>query len=496
MDVITSTATAIILNNPHTLWILIVGFVLAFILGAGMGGNDVANAFGTSVGSKVVTIIQAYMLATVFETAGAMLVGSFVVDTMRKGVVDTTLYDQEQQLFMLGQLAILGGCAAWLMIATVMQMPVSTTHSIVGATIGFSIVCKGLEGIRWIEIGKIVSSWFLSPALSGFLSSSLYLIVDHTVLRKPNALESGYIALPIFYAVCVGVNAFMVVYQGSPALHFDKIPWYAAILISVLIGLLTGFAVHFLAIPRIRRKIRDSHSTSSGTRSNSDGELVNESTVEKRVAAWESLEGTKTMPALTMPGRPASEEPRTGLSWLLPRPGQIEETAVLELFKYIQLFTACFAGFAHGANDVSNAIAPLSALWAIWNKGNQEAPVDWWIVLYGVAAICVGLWLLGHRVIKTVGTEMSEINPASGFTIEFGAAMAALIASKLGLPISTTHCLVGSVVCVGYLRSRENVDWRIFRNIAVSWVVTLPVAGLIGAGIMFLLKTVALDKPS
>ncbi|CAJ0929800.1 unnamed protein product, partial [Mesorhabditis belari] len=497
LDAITSTSRINAMPpwfQQSTLWILIIGIVIAFILGAGMGGNDVANAFGTSVGSKVVTIFQAYILATIFETLGAVLVGTYVVETMRKGVVETSLYIGEEKLYMLGQLAILGGCAAWLLLATVLKMPVSTTHSIVGATVGFSLVCHGFEGIQWKEIGKIVGSWFLSPALSGFISSILYLIVDHSVLRRNQPVEAGFRALPIFYGVCVGVNAFMVTYQGTPLLKLDKLPWWAALLISIGVALIVGFGIHFILIPRLRRKIRDEQkkapvSMGNGSEESSGGNSP----------AWSSpneLESAKQrqQETLPMPGRPVSTKPKTGLQWFLPDPNRVESPEVLRLFAIIQLFTACFAGFAHGANDVSNAIAPLGALIAVYRDYDvqQAAPVRSYVILYGVLGICVGLWLLGHRVIKTVGTNMSEITPASGFTIEFGAAMAALIASKAGLPISTTHCLVGSVVCVGFLRSRKNVDWRLFGNVALSWVVTLPVAGFISAGIIFVLKNIAL----
>ncbi|KAK5968274.1 Phosphate transporter, partial [Trichostrongylus colubriformis] len=167
------------------------------------------------------------------------------------------------------------------------------------------------------------------------------------------------------------------------------------------------------------------------------------------------------------------------LGWFLPDKDRLEDLETIKLFSTIQVFTACFAGFAHGANDVSNAIAPLTALVSIYKDKNalQEGEVPIYILLYGVFAICVGLWTLGHRVIRTVGTNMSEINPATGFTIEFGAAMTALISSKLGLPISTTHCLVGSVVAVGVVKSRKGIDWTIFRNIVISWVVTVPVSG-------------------
>ncbi|PIO73555.1 phosphate transporter family protein, partial [Teladorsagia circumcincta] len=400
----------IVLAVEHSmLWALIVGVILAFLLGAGMGGNDVANAFGTSVGSGVLTIIQAYILASIFETLGAVLVGWSVTDTMRKGVVDTEQYVGTPKELMLGQVAILGGCAGWLLIATICRMPVSTTHALVGSTLGFSIVLRGFHGIRWMKIVDIV-------------------------------------------------------------LHFDRIPVWGAVIISLGCGLIAAAFVQFVMKPRFNRKIRATASVMP---------IVYAVTVNSDMETdrYDQQKGEKDV---EQGGR--FKNVRSFLGWFLPDKDRVEDDHTIKLFSTIQVFTACFAGFAHGANDVSNAIAPLTALVSIYTDKNalQEGEVPIYILLYGVFAICVGLWLLGHRVIRTVGTNMSEINPATGFTIEFGAAMTALISSKLGLPISTTHCLVGSVVAVGVVKSRKGIDWTIFRNIVISWVVTLPCSGLDG----------------
>uniref|UniRef100_F1KS88 Phosphate transporter n=1 Tax=Ascaris suum TaxID=6253 RepID=F1KS88_ASCSU len=524
-----------------------VGVILAFILGFAMGANDVANAFGTSVGSGVITLKWAYILATIFETLGALLVGYNVTDTMRKGVVDVKLYDDQPKVLFLGQLAILGGCSSWLLIATFAHLPVSTTHSITGATVGFGLVAMGGKGIHWMKIVSIIASWFVSPILSGLVSSILYIIVDFSVLRRSNPFRSGLIALPIFYWFCIAFNVFAVSYQGSKLLHLASIPLWLSITISCVIATICAIAIHFILVPYLKKSVEKqvSEHTEGDIKSDIKREKSIAATSISKVQGLDEIISTSDViydiAVLSAPpkseriGTPLTHQSTFGIDdhdhqaapsqsdstdvrivqsdstvvdfnqhsslrkedsavssnmksairavkrftrWFLPARDRTPDDKTLKVFSSIQVFTACFAGFAHGANDVSNAIAPLTALLAIYMhmdvEQKRETPI--YVLLYGVFAICVGLVALGKKVILTVGTKMSKINAASGFTIEFGAAVTALLASKAGLPISTTHSLVGSVVFVGMVKSRKGVDWRIFRNIALSWVVTLPVS--------------------
>uniref|UniRef100_A0A0R3PYF0 Phosphate transporter n=1 Tax=Angiostrongylus costaricensis TaxID=334426 RepID=A0A0R3PYF0_ANGCS len=397
---------------------------LAFALGIGLGANDVSNTFGTSVGSGVLTPPQvrilherflkieayAYTLASIFITLGSILIdesftikhiglvffpsdhtsfsarqfllkGWSVTDMMRKGVVDVTEYLRHPDELMLGQVAILGGTAAWLGITTAVQMPVSTTHALMGSTLGFSLVLRGTEGVNWDEILKITST-----------------VVEIDAVRQSS-----------FKTVQLNTPTKVSEFSGSDS-------------VLSVIG-------------------------------------CNE------VSSYSGL--------------------RSIIKWLLPDVTRIDDEKTVQLFSSIQVFTACFAGFATGANDVSfktyevslsNVIAPVATLVAIYKdkSAKQDAEVPIYVLLYGVVAICIGLWTLGYRIISTVGSRVSHINPASGFTIEFGAAMTTLIASKFGLPISTTQCLVGSVVFVGSVRSGEGVNWTVFRNIVITWLSTLP----------------------
>ena len=571
-----SSADSLSSFQHAALWALIVGTVLAFLLGFGMGANDVSNAFGTSVGSKVLTLKQAYVLASIFETLGAVLVGYNVTDTIRKGVVDLSIYQQQPKALLLGQLAVLGGCSCWLMIATFAELPVSTTQSVVGATIGFSLTMEGLRGIRWWMVGQIALSWVTSPLLSGLVSGLLYLAVDFSVLRRKEPLEAGLRIMPIFYFFCIAFNCLTISYQGSKLIGLETIPLWLATAISLAAGLVAALAVHYLLKPKltswihrkntivtIRETLKRSGSVLShppapeamlqrNGRSHLDGNYVIEimpeiseyseiqpgedakspplsvspdfgcpqrmehqqkqqqrhprnahiSFSEENAHTWPRKLSRRRMRMISetvvsvnyLPQRLDNWTPKSFLRWLMPAHDRKEDKKTLRLFSSIQVFTACFAGFAHGSNDVSNAIAPLTAILAIYSSGGvlQEETTPIYVLLFGVFAMCVGLCLLGHKVIKTVGQRMSDIHAASGFTIEFGAAVTALLASKVGLPISTTHCLVGSVVVVGTIKSGAGIKWSILRNVVFSWLVTLPVTAMISSGIMLLFKLIAL----
>ena len=617
--------------SSDLLWIVIVAFVVSFVLAFGVGANDVANSFGTSVGAKVLTIRQACILATIFEIAGAVLIGisiqfnssvlnnhsiqfQFVLgykvsDTMRKGIIDPSIYNNSNSELMLGNLAALGGSAVWLMVATFLKLPISGTHSIVGATIGFSLVAKGTQGVQWAKLGQIVASWFVSPILSGLMSSVLFLAIRALILRKPTPLDHGLRALPIFYALTLMVNVFSIVLDGPKLLYFDRIPLWGTILLSALVGLLAGFVVHVFMVPRLRRSILEGRSAEEAARAKfafggdsgpgSAASSANITPEESRNASMDNIpyNGTRSAtteldPSNTIHSRtagkrnssrlsppssgsgrsgkpmrfgfrksqpktislageespfiaetrldnqgnkggqqPDSEQPTPthGLSPCssavplinaagIPHPAIVKKTIndgdaenppptctvstvggagaaagvedppeVVRLFSFLQIMTASFGAFAHGGNDVSNAIGPLVAIWLIFKEGNveQRAETPLYILFFGGIGITIGLWVWGRRVIKTVGEDLTKLTSSSGFTIEIGAAFTVLVASKIGVPISTTHCKVGSVVFVGWAQTtRSGVDWALFRNIVFAWAVTVPIAGGLSAAIM------------
>lgn len=524
------------------LWTLIIGFCIAFILAFAIGANDTANSFGTSVGSKVLTLYQAYVLATVFETLGAALLGYQVTDTMRKGVIDLKVYQGKEAELMLGQIAVLTGCGIWLLAATFLKLPVSTTHSIVGSTLGYTLLLKGTQGIRWWPVIRIFLSWFISPVLSGLVSVIFYIIIDHAVLRRKRPLRCGLIFLPMLYFICVGVNVFTIMYDGSEFLGFNQLSFWVVIAITIGIAAVTAIIVQFFIAPRLKARILQSTfedlqvytncelkpGIPSGTGldkcdfSSQTEVLSRPETSEESIAGTKALlqyeNGRQNSPESMMGGKDAfktsnslqnykngfGQRPNVHLGHNTIRPtrsieaffrsSKPEDPQASKLFSFLQVMTACFGGFAHGGNDVSNAIAPLVSLYAIYNEHSvmQSAQTPVWLLIYGAAGMCVGLWLLGHRVIYTVGENLTTITPPRGFAIEFGAAVTVLLSSKLGLPVSSTQCKIGSVVSVGMMQATDSgtVKWSTFRNIALSWVVTLPVTGILSAITVYVLRLI------
>ncbi|XP_039263384.2 sodium-dependent phosphate transporter 1-A-like [Styela clava] len=572
-------------STDDLLWTLIFGFIVAFILAFAVGANDVANSFGTTVGAKVLTLKTACILASIFETLGAVLLGAKVGETIRKGIIDITIYnatEEGRELLMIGEVSAMTGAAIWQLIATCLGLPVSGTHSIVGACIGFSLVAVGATGVNWKKLGLIIGSWFISPVLSGIMAVSLYIFVSKFILAKDNPLQNGLKCLPFFYAFTFGINCFSIFYTGAPLLGLDLEVWMV-VLITLGLMIIVGVVVQCVVVPRLRRKAlkgmdiesltglsmvkrRSSDDTSpfqTPTKSQNKTDSVlndsgyqtpndprkrtnivvdqsdfpviigDESANDSLLQQYEteindkdnnSSTGDKTSEAdddmtklkLKSPSIKKSEsygdddsayedpimnksqlkEPSIDKTDKLDEDDKEEEEdppSVRLLFSTLQILTACFGSFAHGGNDVSNAIGPLIALWLIYHSGNvvQKAATPWYLLLYGGLGIIAGLWILGRRVIRTIGSDLTKITPSRGFCIELMTALTVLIASNIGIPVSTTHCKVGSVVSIGWFRSRSAVTWSTVRNIAIAWFVTVPVSGLISAGVMYVLLLIA-----
>ncbi|XP_048590616.1 sodium-dependent phosphate transporter 1-A isoform X2 [Nematostella vectensis] len=462
---------------------------------------------------------------------------------------------------MVGSLSALTGTSVWLLVATFFNLPVSGTHSVVGATMGYALVAQGLHGVQWKTFGKIAGSWVVSPLLSGLISSLLFMLVRRIILRKSESFEAGLKFLPLFYAFTITVNFFSVFYKGSHMLHFNKIPLYGVLILTFGSGIVTALFVRFYLVGFMRRRIIrevdqlgidvkamytpdvdpaellqrveviieenedevEAAEKSVDPEANGDtSKLSNGVTKPARelncqVSHHSILSGTPTDKKQLIPDSPQEhlhEHPLEHLhgpsdlntfegrklamqhqsirrrTWSMGMQDRTtarclitDEPKTGRLFAFLQILTASFGAFAHGGNDVSNCIGPLISLWTIYWTGEiaQKVAIPVWILLYGGVGISIGLWVWGRRVIKTVGEDLTPITPSSGFTIEIGSALTVLLASNLGIPISTTHCKVGSVVMVGRARSREVVDWKVFRNVVLAWIVTMPVAGAISA---------------
>uniref|UniRef100_A0A0N5C900 Phosphate transporter n=1 Tax=Strongyloides papillosus TaxID=174720 RepID=A0A0N5C900_STREA len=495
------------------------GFVIAFILAFAIGANDTANSFGTSVGSKALTLIQAYILASIFESLGAALLGYKVTDTMRKGVVDVKVYENEPGLLLIGQIGILAGCGIWLLLATVFNAPVSTTHSIVGATLGFSIAFKGFVGINWYKIIKIIVSWFISPVLSGLTS----LGISYGLKYFYQCFDKPYVAaiksLPFLLIGTISLNVFAILFEGPELLGINELSGGKILILSCIVGILGYIIFYFVekcylkqmyddilngktilkknmeknerdSVPE--RKTSDSKNAFSTDILSTDENIStkkNFSLNHKNCGNIRSNEECCEISDLKLDDNFKKEE---GIIYI-PVNNSLEEREEIvmgKVFSILQVLTACFGGFAHGGNDVSNAIAPIVSMFSIWRDGNvhQVEGTPIYLLIFGAVGMCVGLWVLGHRVIYTVGNNLTEITPIKGFSIEFGAAGTVLIASKIGIPISSTQCKVGSIMFVGVFDKSSKLDWSLLRSITISWIVTLPFTGFFSGFVAIILQ--------
>ncbi|MCH2147109.1 MAG: inorganic phosphate transporter [Phycisphaerales bacterium] len=466
--------------------LIILALVFGFYMAWNIGANDVANAMGTSVGSGALTFKRAVILAAILEFAGAFFVGSHVSDTVRKGIVDPMLFSGDPQAFVLGMLSALLAAGLWLQIASYFGWPVSTTHSIVGAIIGFGIVYGGMTAIHWNKVSTIAASWVVSPLLSGTISFLIFQVVMHQVFYKADPVKAVRKFTPYMVFMVLGIMTLVMVFKGLKHLKLDlSLP--NALLVASGVGLLGAL----LSVVLLRRYKTDD-------------------TLEDQRQAREQYTARamqKAMKHLNRARRSADGDEQGMIDGMLEEARAITDTSekranlgsnnefrqVERIFIFLQILTACFVAFAHGANDVANAIGPLSA--AVQTAQDAvvaaKATVPMWALALGGFGIVVGLATYGWRVMETVGKKITELTPSRGFCAEFGAATTIVLASKLALPISTTHTLVGAVLGVGLARGIGALNLSTVRDIAISWVVTIPAGAIMailiykGLGLIF-----------
>jgi len=405
--------------------------ILAIIFGTfmawGIGANDVANAMGTSVGSGAVTIKQAIIIAVIFEFAGAILAGGEVTATIRKGILDAALFTNEPHLLVYGMLASLLAAGMWLLIASSFGWPVSTTHSIVGAIVGFGAVGVGVDAVAWSKVFKIVISWVASPVLAGVISFILFRSLQNLIIDTKHPFDNAKKYVP-YYMFLVGfIVSLVTIFKGLKhiGVSFDTFTSYS---LSIGVGLLVAIIGTFL--------IRNIHLDPD----------------ENKDFYYASME---------------------------------------RVFGVLMIITAAAMAFAHGSNDVANAIGPLAAIYSVVESGGligAKSALPIWVLLVGGTGIVIGLITYGHKVIATIGTGITQLTPSRGFAATLAAAATVVIASGTGIPVSTTQVLVGAVLGVGLARGMAALDTRVINKIFLSWIVTLPAGAFMSILFFFALK--------
>lgn len=462
--------------------ILVTGFYLAWNIGA----NDVANAMGTSVGSGALTLKQAVLIAAVLEFSGAFFFGSHVSKTMQSGIVNPAIFEQDPKILVYGMLSALASAGLWLQLASYYGWPVSTTHSIVGAIVGFGAIVGGVHAIYWKEVGFIVSSWILSPLMGGLLGYYVFNLLRKKIFYSSHPVEAAKKWTPFLVFCLVMILSLILTFEGLKNTTLALSSFEKGML-SVLLGLV-GAVISYFLVRRIKPSAR--HEKAPVVYS---PEIIT------------SLD--KSRKHLQKVQAQTSGEVNYHVSLLLEEVGSlkrsIEEKQEVEnehseylkvekIFSYLQIMSACMMAFAHGANDVANAIGPLSAAIAILTTGLMavDAPVPMWALALGGVGIVIGLATWGWRVIETIGKKITELTPSRGFSAEFGAATTIVLASRLGMPISTTHTLVGAVLGVGFARGLGAVNLTTTRDILISWIVTVPIGAVIAILLFYPIRAI------
>ncbi|MDA8962715.1 inorganic phosphate transporter [Pseudomonadales bacterium] len=411
----------------HGYLLLILTCCFGLFMAWGVGANDVANAMGTSVGSKAITVKQAILIAMIFEFAGAYLAGGEVTSTIRKGIIDPAILTDSPQLLVYGMMSALLAAGTWLLIASMKGWPVSTTHSIVGALVGFAAVGIGVDAVAWPKVGKIVASWVVSPVMAGTISYWLFMSVQRLILDTKDPFKNAKKYVPIYMFAVGFMIAMVTLLKGLKHVGIEldfgfESKFANAIPGSVLLGIIVALIGKYFL-----KNIKD-----------------------------------------------------TPIDFSANRFANVEK-----IFAVLMVFTACAMAFAHGSNDVANAVGPIAAVVGVISSGGDvvaKSAMPPWILLLGGGGIVLGLATYGFKVMATIGRKITELTPSRGFAAELGAATTVVLASATGLPISTTHTLVGAVLGVGLARGIGALNLRVVSTIFMSWLITLPA----GAGLAIL----------
>lgn len=575
------------------LWILVVGSFASFYNAWGIGANDCANSFATSVGAKVLTLKKAIIIASIFEFLGAFLMGSHVTSAIRKKIVSIDIFEDEPGALMFGMLCSNLAAGIWLNLATYFKFPVSTTHSIIGAIIGFSMAYGGTKSVLWNKVGLVVASWVLSPVLAGVFSLLFYTIIKKYVFQSQNPVDNTILVFPILTFFTFLINGFFIFYKGTPQLKLDKLDLWVSIVVAFSLAIVMSILSWYYYLPYAKRKMmeqrelrlqssedvqqiadpeetqEDSHKEPPVLMLEGSDELNNsteidntDSKLSKRTPGYRSaltnddVSIETSMDTFTRVENQDESDSNINnqnndnkgnksrfskICSSLSKIFNVDENKLyqdqnikkddtiyvdnLSLFdnvkrlkNYIQsllikekadkiellhqnaiaidpdaeqlcsslqVITACFSSFAHGANDVANSIAPLATIYSIYKleSVNKKMDVPLWVLFIGGLGIVLGLATWGYKIIDRIGKELTKITPSRGFIIELSAALTTLIASRAELPVSTTHCQIGSVIGCGIGDNKNNMEWKLVKEIIYSWIITLPATGFLSAAL-------------
>ena len=413
--------------DQMTLYIVLAA-VFGLYMAWAIGANDVANAMATSTGAKAISFKQAVVIAAVFEFAGAVLAGGSVTSTIRSGIVDASLLAGTPELMIYGMLGSLLAAAVWLNLASKMGWPVSTTHSIIGAIVGFAAVGIGMDAVQWGKVGQIVMSWVVSPLVSGVIAFIIFRTVQVLILDRTDPIERARKYVPVYMLVAAFMVVMMTLTKGLKHVGLDLTTpqnLVIATVVSIIVAVAGKLIIDRIQVdPDADRKFRFA-------------------TVER-------------------------------------------------IFGVLMVITACSMAFAHGSNDVANAVGPVSAVISVATTGLVEgkSAVSPWVLLLGGGGIVLGLATYGRKVMQTVGTQITALTPSRGFAAEMSAASTIVLASSTGLPISTTHTLVGAVLGVGMARGISAINLTVIRNIFLSWLITVPAGAVLSVIFFFILRAV------
>jgi len=494
-------------SETQVWWIYVIALCGGFYMAWSIGANDVANAMGTSVGSGALTLRNAIIVAAIFEFAGAFLVGSHVSETVRKGIFSDEAIkflndsDDGGRLYIYGMMGALLAAATWLLTATYFGLPVSTTHSIVGSVVGFGMLIfwDDLSMIHWDKVGNIVLSWVVSPVLAGGFSFLVFIAIQRLVLHKKDMVNSAKRMAPFLVFLVFLIISLVTLYKGLKPLKLDW-TFSQALLGATGIGIVSAL----ISIPLLNRITveEDDPETAHAQNPVIGEDLARMKTKFKKLSMLATGEVEGKLESLGARIEELSAEveeqdqPPAGKTEGAGAWGTPQMRATEKIFVYLQILSACTVAFAHGANDVANAVGPLmGVVGALQREGEivSEALSGRWslyILGLGGLGIVIGLATWGYKVIETIGKKITELTPTRGFSAEFGAAITILVASRLSLPISTTHTLVGAVLGVGLARGIGALNLRVVRDIVVSWVVTLPAGAFLTILFFFIFKAI------